>query len=342
MSELYSIQPAPPLYRGQSRISKLPILLLNVHDQCNCRCVMCDIWKRKDGRAFHASDLERHRKSIQKLGVRHVVLTGGEPLLNRELDAICRFFRNLGIRTTLLTTGLLLFKRAESVADIFDDIIISIDGPPDVHDRIRRVRGTFASIQKGVAAVRYYRPKMPISCRTTVQKLNHTHLRSTVFAAKSLNLDSISFLPADVSSGAFNRQEGWTEERQDEVALTREELYTLEGEIELLIATCQAEIRKGFIAESSAKLRRIADRFREHLDHTPPHAPLCNAPWVSAVIDVDGGVRPCFFHAAVGNINQLTLEESVNSTAALKFRSTLDVAKNATCQRCVCSLNYRQ
>jgi len=303
---------------------------------------MCDIWKRKDGLVFHASDLERHRESIQKLGVKHVVLTGGEPLLNRELDAICRFFRNLEVRTTLLTTGLLLFKKAEMVADVFDDIIISIDGPPDVHNHIRRVRDAFASIRKGVAAVRHHQPKMPISCRTTVQKLNHMHLRSTVLAAKSLELNSISFLPADVSSGAFNRQKHWTEERQNEIALTRDELDTLEGEIELLIATHQEEIDKGFIAESGAKLRRIADRFREHLNHTPPKSPLCNAPWVSAVIDLDGSIRPCFFHAAVGNINQLTLEQSVNSTSALNFRSTLDVANNAICQRCVCSLNYRQ
>lgn len=302
---------------------------------------MCDIWKRKDGIAFHASDLERHRESIQELGVKHVVLTGGEPLLNRELDPICQFFRNLGIRTTLLTTGLLLFEKAENVADIFDEIIISIDGPPEVHDRIRRVRGAFASIQKGVAAVRYHQPKMPISCRTTVQKLNHANLRSTVSAAKSLDLNSISFLPADVSSGAFNRQERWTEERQSEIALTRDELDTLEREIELLVATCLEDIRKGFIAESSTKLRRIADRFREHIDQTPPKSPLCNAPWVSAVMDLDGSVRPCFFHAAIGNINQLTLQEAINSEAALNFRSTLDVAHNATCQRCVCSLNYR-
>jgi len=303
---------------------------------------MCDIWKQRDGLTFHTADLERHRESIQRLDVKHVVLTGGEPLLNRELDIICRFFRDLKIRITLLTTGLLLSQKAESVADSFDDIIISLDGPPDIHDHIRRVKGAFASIQKGIAAVRSLRPKMPISCRTTVQKLNHAHLRSTILAAKSLELNSISFLSADVFSEAFHRQGGWSEERQNEVALTRSELYTLEHEIELLIATYSDEIRNGFITEASDKLRRITDRFRERLDHTLPIAPLCNAPWVSAVIDVDGSVRPCFFHAAVGNVNQLSLEKSVNSSAALNFRSTLDMAKNAICQRCVCSLNYRQ
>ena len=222
------------------------------------------------------------------------------------------------------------------------DVIISIDGPADIHDRIRRVPGIFASIQKGVTAVRGYRPDMPICGRTTVQKLNHAYLRVTVDAAKSLRLDSISFLPADITSGAFNRQQGWTEERQSEVALTHDELRTLEVEIENLITTHHEDIRSGFIVESGAKLRRVADRFREHLYRVPPKSPRCNAPWVSAVVDVDGSVRPCFFHSAFSNTNQLTLQEAVNSEAALNFRSTLDVANNATCQRCVCSLNYRQ
>jgi MoaA/NifB/PqqE/SkfB family radical SAM enzyme len=303
---------------------------------------MCDIWRRKTGRALHASDLERHRESILTLGVQQVVLTGGEPLLNRELVAICQFFRDLNVRTTLLTTGRLLAQRAQEVAACIDDIIISLDGPPDIHDRIRRVPGVFTSIQKGITAVRALHPKTPICCRTTVQKLNHAHLQSTIEAAKSLQFDSISFLPADISTGAFNRQEDWTEERQNEIALTRDELHILEDEIESIITIHSEDIRTGFIVESAAKLRRITERFREHLYHLAPKSPLCNAPWVSAVVEVDGSVRPCFFHSTVSNINQLTLQEAINSEAANNFRSTLEVATNTTCQRCVCSLNYRQ
>jgi Fe-coproporphyrin III synthase len=339
---LYNIQSAPPAYLEQSRISRLPILLLAIHDQCNCQCVMCDIWKRKSGRALHASDLNRHRESIETLGVKQVVLTGGEPLMNRELDAICRFFRDMGVRITLLTTGRLLLQRAQTVATLVDDVIISIDGPAHIHDQIRRVPGIFASIQKGVEAVRAHRPEMPICCRTTVQKLNHAYLRSTVDAVKSLQLSSISFLPADISAGSFNRHDNWTEERQNEVTLNRDELRTLEDEIENLITMHQEDIRTGFIVESGAKLRRIADRFREYLYHLSPKAPYCNAPWVSAVVDVDGSVRPCFFHNVVSNVNHLTLEEAINSETALNFRSTLNVETNTTCQRCVCSLNYRQ
>jgi MoaA/NifB/PqqE/SkfB family radical SAM enzyme len=302
---------------------------------------MCDIWKRKEGREYHAADLERHRKSIRTLGVKHVVLTGGEPLLNRELDAICGFFRDLGLRVTLLTTGLLLQKKADIVASGFDEIIISIDGPPGVHDRIRRVAGAFRTIQKGVLEVRARRPGMPISCRTTVQKLNHTHLRATVSAARTLGLDSISFLAADISSAAFNREERWAPERQNEIALSRAELSELEEEIELMIQIHQEDIDQGFIAESSAKLRRIGARFREHIDGTPPKSPICNAPWVSAVIEVDGSVRPCFFHPSIGNAHQLTLEEALNTETALSFRSRLKIASDPTCQHCVCSLNYQ-
>jgi Fe-coproporphyrin III synthase len=302
---------------------------------------MCDIWKRNQGREFHAADLERHRESMRNLGVKHVVLTGGEPLLNRELDAICGFFRDLGIRLTLLTTGLLLQKKAEIVARGFDDIIISIDGPPDVHNRIRGVTGAFQMIRKGVIEVRARRPRIPISGRTTVQKLNHTHLRATVSAARSLGLDSISFLAADVSSAAFNREERWAPERQSEIALNRAELSKLEEEIELLIQMHQKDIDEGFIAESNTKLRKIATRFLEHIDGTPPKAPICNAPWVSAVIEVDGSVRPCFFHPSIGNAYQLTLEEAINTEAALSFRSRLKIASDPTCRRCVCSLNYQ-
>jgi MoaA/NifB/PqqE/SkfB family radical SAM enzyme len=303
---------------------------------------MCDIWKRRDGREFHSADLERHRESIGRLGVKHVVLTGGEPLLNRELSAICEFFRDLNLRITLLTTGLLLEKKADMVAEAFDEVILSIDGPPEVHNRIRRVPEAFQTIQRGVSRLYALHPDMQIACRTTVQKLNHAQLRATVAAARSLGLARISFLAADVSSAAFNREEGWSAERQNEIALSEKEVIALEEEIELLIQTNWEEIERGFISENAAKLRRIATRFRERVEGTPPKAPACNAPWVSAVVEVDGSVRPCFFHPRMGQLDRLTLEEAINTDAARSFRSNLQVDRNPICQRCVCSLNYPQ
>ncbi len=167
---------------------------------------MCDIWKRTEGRELAVADVERHRASLISLGVQQVVFSGGEPLLHRDLLRLCTFFQELGIRITLLTTGLLLNKRAALVARYIDEIIISIDGPPEVHNKIRRIPRAFENIARGVRAIRKLNSALPISCRTTVQKRNHLYLCDTVDAVHEIGLDGISFLPADVTSTAFNRR----------------------------------------------------------------------------------------------------------------------------------------
>lgn len=339
MPVVYDGASAPPLSATAPRIAELPILVLNAHSNCNCRCIMCDIWKRETGAEIRAGDLERHRESLRKLRVRHVVLTGGEPLLHSGLHALCSFFRGENMRLTLLSTGLLLLKRAADVAADFDDVILSLDGPAEIHDAIRRVPGAFNLIGNGISALRQHRPGMPVAGRCTVQKANHRSLRATVAAAKMLGLDSISFLAADLTSEAFNRPLPWPVERQSAIGLNAEEVDALENEIGQLIALYDEEMRSGFIAESASKLLRIARHFSAHLGQCAAESPLCNAPWVSAVIETDGSVRPCFFHPPIGNIHSHSLEDVVNGAPARSFRESLRIAENPICRRCVCSLN---
>jgi MoaA/NifB/PqqE/SkfB family radical SAM enzyme len=163
-----------------------------------------------------------------------------------------------------------------------------------------------------------------------------------VAAAKSLGLDGISFLAADLTSEAFNRAIPWSDARQAQIALTREEVDALDVEIEALIAEFPAELEARYIAESREKLRRIVRHFRAHLGLGQPESPCCNAPWVSAVIETDGAVRPCFFHKPIGRLQDASLMQILNSEQALFFRAGLDIAKNPVCNRCVCSLNYRE
>ena len=322
-------------------IEALPILVVHAHSSCNCRCLMCDIWKNREGKSLSEKDLRAQIESIRALGVKWLVFSGGEPLMNAELPALCAMLRRERIRLTLLTTGLLLDKKAEEVAAGFDQLIVSLDGPREIHDKIRRVPGGFDLIRRGIAAVRRLRPEMHISARTTVQKANHAQLCETVIAAQGLELNGISFLAADLTSEAFNRENGWSEARQSEVGLSTAELDMLAFEIETLVSEFADEIRTGFVAESPEKLRRIARHFRAHRGLEPDVAPMCNAPWVSAVVETDGTVRPCFFHGAIGNLREGTLQQVVNSRKARAFRAGLNVAENPVCQRCVCSLNYR-
>jgi MoaA/NifB/PqqE/SkfB family radical SAM enzyme len=314
-------------------IETLPVLLIDAHSRCNCRCVMCDIWKTDEHREFSLAQLESQMDAIERLQVRWVVFTGGEPLMHSNLFGLADPLRVRGIRVTILSTGLLFERFAREITEHVDDAIVSLDGPAEIHDRIRRVPGGFARISEGVRAIRARRPEFQIGARCTVQKSNHAALVDTAYAARQIGLSSISFLAADLTSTAFNRIEPWGTSRQSEIALTAQELGVLEGQIEKLLSD-------SFVIDRLQHLLRIVRHFRAQLGLEPFEAPRCNAPWVSAVMGMDGSVRPCFFHPAVGSAASKPLDEVLNAVPARKFRESLNVASNLTCQRCVCSL-YR-
>ena len=77
-----------------ARLDRLPILVLEPHNRCNCRCVMCDIWKVTDAARNHAPpNSERHLADIDALGVEWVVFTGGEPLMHSDLFRLSAMLR---------------------------------------------------------------------------------------------------------------------------------------------------------------------------------------------------------------------------------------------------------
>jgi MoaA/NifB/PqqE/SkfB family radical SAM enzyme len=321
------------------RVGTVPIVVISPHNQCDCHCVMCDIWKIRDAKEFSVADLERQIASFRELNVRWVVLTGGEPQKNSRLPVLARMLRDEGIRVTLLTAGLLLDAQAEAIATTVDDVIVSLDGPPALHNRIRRVPKAFERLTAGVTELRRLRRDIPILARCTVQKLNHCFLCATATSAREIGLNSISFLAADVSSSAFNRQSVSPAERQEHIVLNAVEVEALEQEIQRLIDDHAGDLSSGFIAESPAKLARIVQHFRACLGQLEPVAPRCNAPWVSAVIEAGGDVRPCFFHRPLGNTRDGALHEILNGPQALEFRKNLDIASDPICRRCVCSLH---
>jgi len=339
MSTLVSIgAPVNSAPIAADQISTLPVLVIFPHNQCNCRCVMCDIWRIREAKEITPADLEQQLDSFRKLGVHWVVLSGGEPQLNEKWSCMAQMLRLAGSRVTLLTAGLLLQSQAQVVAESVDDVIVSMDGPPAIHDRIRHVPGAFEQMSEGVKALHQFRPDMPVRARCTVQKANHRSLREAVRSAKAIGLSSISFLAADLTSSAFNRPDGWRPDRLDRVALVLEEVDALEEEVTRLLDEWRAEVDSGFVVETADKLRRIVRHFRAHLHQAENVSPRCNAPWVSAVIEASGDVRPCFFHPAFGNIHRQGLREILNGPEASNFRASLDVANNAICRKCVCSL----
>lgn len=300
--------------------------------------MMCDIWQTTDNAQLEASQIERMLPDMEQLGVEWVVLSGGEALMHAELFDICKLLRTRGIRITLLSTGLLLARYAASICSQIDDVIVSLDGPPQVHDRIRRVAGAFAGLQNGVLRIHEIDPNFPVSARCTVQQANHASLVETAEWGSRLGLQSMSFLAADVTSKAFNRPTAWPILKQDQIALTEHQISVLEEQFVEIEARWRDS---GFVLENREKLQRIVQHFRAHIGLVKAQAPGCNAPWVSAVIEADGVVRPCFFHQPIGSISQGSLLQALNGPQAIAFRGSLDVAANPTCRNCVCSLNWK-
>lgn len=325
--------------RHTGRLESLPILALNVHSACNCRCVMCDIWKANaEKRDISTEDLARHVDDLRALRVQRVMLTGGEPLLHRNLWALCTELQALGIRITLVTTGLLIEAYAADIASAVDTVVVSIDGDRDIHDHIRRVKGGFSRIAKGLMALRAA-PRPPrLIARSVVQRDNLSSLRQTISAAHQIGFDEISFLAADLTSSAFNRPAPWPPDRIGEVTIAGDDVGRLAASIERAVAEVPDLFDNGFVIGGRASLDRILQYYRA-LDGQGDLPPVqCNAPWVSAVLEPGGLVRPCFFHDVYGTASD-GLERTVNSPRAIAFRQQLDVARNPTCRQCVCSLN---
>jgi MoaA/NifB/PqqE/SkfB family radical SAM enzyme len=325
--------------RRSGRLSSLPILALSVHSACNCRCVMCDIWKANaDKREISAEDLERHIDGIRALRVRRVMLTGGEPLLHRNLWALCSRLQVLGIRITLVTTGLLIEPHAAAIAASVDTVVISLDGDREVHDAIRRVRGGFDRIARGVMELRAHYPVPRLIARSVVQRENFASLQQTISAAHRIGFDEISFLAADLSTPAFNRPEPWSADRIAEVTVADDDLQDLEASITRAVVTAPNLFQNGFVAGGRESLDRILHYYKMLSGLAPAPAVQCNAPWVSAVLEPDGMLRPCFFQPAYGSA-AAGFAQALNAPGAIAFRQGLDVGSNETCRRCVCSLN---
>jgi len=321
-------------------IRALPIVILMPHSACNCQCVMCDIWKdNKNLKQLTEKDIQGLLGSLKKFGTREVVMSGGEALLNPKFFRFCEILHRQGIKISLLSTALTLKRNAEQILLWVDNVIVSLDGTEEIHDRIRNIPHAFQKLKEGVHHIKNIEPDFRITARTVIHKLNFRYWDEIILSARAIGLDQISFLPADVSSHAFNREILWNEPRQHEILVEKEELPELQNITETIIMDHKSGPGSNFIAESPEKLRKIYEYYAAFYQLNPFPFKKCNAPWVSTVIEADGTVRPCFFHQPLGNIRNNSLEQILNSKESIRFRKDLDMDTNATCVKCVCYLN---
>lgn len=320
----------------ESSLRRLPLVTLYLSERCNSRCITCDYWRH--GRA--ELDLESVRRllpGLDRLETEVVLISGGEPLLNPEWEAIATLLRERGLKLWLLTSGLSLAKHVRRAATLFDTITVSLDGTDrSTYAAIRGVdafdvvcRGIRAAVEAGAR----------ITVRVTLQRGNFRQLPRFVDLAGALGVAQVSFLAVDVANThAFSRREGYAAD----LALHPDDLPELERLLDELERDHAEAFRTRLIAESADKLRRSILQYFTAICGLSPYPPVrCNAPEFSAVIDARGGVSPCFFIAGPAEAridDEASLEEVLNGEAMTALRHSIRRGERAECSRCVCSM----
>ncbi len=116
-------------------------------------------------------------KEIVPLTPRKVVLTGGEPLLRSDLFDIAHSFREVDpdkrVRLCLISNGVLIDKeKACLIAQVFDEVRISIDGPIEVNDRLRG-NGAFDAAMKAIHCLKGAGAYPSVSITVTTENVPH-------------------------------------------------------------------------------------------------------------------------------------------------------------------------
>ncbi len=323
-----------------SSVHSLPLVILYVTEGCNLRCVTCSYRKPVPGE-LTLDEIRSLAVELKRFGLRHIVFSGGEPLLRRDLPEICSIFRALGVHQTLLTNGLLLEKRIGEVREFFREIIVSLDGPsPEVHDAIRGVE-SFATILAGIRSVLALPARPRLSVRTVVQKKNFRCLPDMVRLARELGVDRISFLAADVLSDSFGRDTRGVAAPAQSIALTAEEAKEFRLLVDRLIIECRDDFASGLLPGAPRTLLHIVEYFEALAGGRAYPENRCNAPMVSAVITSTGELQPCYFLPRFGNLRDGALTEALNGNAIRETRRNVRHRTLERCRTCVCTLNVR-
>ncbi|HET7099833.1 MAG TPA: radical SAM protein [Terriglobia bacterium] len=286
-------------------------MIFFVTSACNAKCRTCFYWEELNQRG----DLTW--KEIRRLAATmppftDLWLSGGEPMLRRELaDILHLFYENNGIRwVNLPTNGLLPERTATQAAKICTDnpklqldLNVAMDGLYEVQDSIRSVPGNFGKTLKTLEALQACREKFA-NLRVNI---------NTVICAE--NFDSVQDIARFVRQNCrvdghyFNIIRGNAKDPSLQ-RISTERLPALYDEIRKIYAY-YARIATRHSGELSSRIGRayyegvLAFHNKVQLQNMEsPHAwPMpCTASETSIVIDYNGDVRACELRGKLGNL----------------------------------------
>lgn len=308
--------------------------------RCNLSCKMCSIMNEIANREHLRKDTELDKNEIlaiinQLPSGSNITFTGGEALLKKGIDEILEKTGRV-YKITMASNGALLKQHADLLVRAGVRALgVSLDGPPDVHERIRNQKDLFQRLQNGLQALteakRMSGSTFPaININAVILKENYRSLPQVVNIVKELGLESCTFQIFDPSL----RRSGIAPEEN----LNDEESPL--GNVEEIdtdsLRTCLNEIieegrRQQVSVAFSPPLSvdEIVSYYRRVFELGDWR---CHFPWQTTRISPYGDVYPCLNYR-IGNTREHSLRVLWNHERYLGFRRTL--AKKGIFTACV-------
>ncbi|MCP4603992.1 MAG: radical SAM protein [Proteobacteria bacterium] len=143
---------------------------------CNAQCIHCG----SSAGSPRKNELDTKEafsliESLAALGCRSVTLSGGEPILRDDWPMLVEAIHRVGMRAELITNGLVVAEQADAIARAgFFAVSFSVDGPIEVHDRLRRAPQALTRLLAGAAELK--QRGVRLGAVTQVNRLNWDRL----------------------------------------------------------------------------------------------------------------------------------------------------------------------
>ena len=255
------------LLRGLAAPEKVALVLTH---RCNCRCVMCDLWRA--GAVGNELSAERWIELLQELHAwtrtLRVRLIGGEALVKPGVYDIIRTAVDLGFTVNLISNGLAL-QSERNYRDLMDTglkcITFSLDGKnAAIHDRHRGVPGLHQAVTEAIRRIKRERPAMSISLICILMRETVPQMAEYAQWAEGLGVDRVLLQPLAESPGRPETRPGWHRESDlfvRDLEALEQSLDALTGEgrrparLDLRLRPL-AELREYFVRPESFQINR--------------------------------------------------------------------------------------
>ena len=183
----------------KDQFSFADIVYLELTRGCNLRCKHClndsgEIMPNQ----LNEEEFEKIINELSEAGIQEVRLTGGEPLLYKDIYKLIKLCTDNGVCTSLGTNGTLVTKEvAQKLKDAgLKKVVVSIDGTKDKHDEIRG-NGNY---DKAMAGLKYLKDAgIDVRVNAVIMR---TNMEDVINLAKEMNKEKITlFIRRFIESG---------------------------------------------------------------------------------------------------------------------------------------------